>query len=53
MKTGVTPNENLYKVQLDVRGFEPGVYYYVIQGKCDNGEVVNFKSKKFIVKGMK
>jgi hypothetical protein len=53
MKTGATPDGKLYNVQLDVRGFEQGVYYYVIQGKCENGELINFKSKKFIVTGSK
>jgi hypothetical protein len=53
VKTGTTPNEKLYKVNLDVRGFPPGVYYYVIQGKAEHGELINFKSKKFIVKGSK
>jgi hypothetical protein len=53
IKTGDTPHDKLYKVMVDVRGFESGVYYYVIQGKTESGELINFKSKKFIVKGMK
>ncbi|HRU39768.1 MAG TPA: hypothetical protein P5511_07820, partial [Candidatus Goldiibacteriota bacterium] len=51
VETGETPNGKLYKVNIDIRDLKPGVYYYVIQGKDSSGELINFRSKKFIVKG--
>ncbi len=49
-KSSEMNSDNTCKVDLDVRSYDPGVYYYTIQGKTDSGELINFKSNKFIVK---
>ncbi len=49
-KTGWTPNDKLYRIKLDTGKYPSGVYFYTIQGKDDTGKIINFKSKKFIIK---
>ena len=48
--TGWTPNDKLYQIKLDTSKYPNGVYFYTIQGKDDTGKIINFKSKKFIIK---
>ncbi len=48
--TGWTPNDKLYQIRLDTSGYKPGTYFYTIQGRDDTGKIINFKSKKFIIK---
>ncbi len=47
---GDTPNEKLYQLKIDTSKYVPGVYYYVIQGKDTEGNKIDFKSKKFMIK---
>jgi hypothetical protein len=47
---GDTPNEKLYQLKIDTSKYVSGVYYYVIQGKDMEGNKIDFKSKKFMIK---
>jgi len=47
---GDTPNEKLYQLKIDTSRYAPGVYYYAIQGKDKDGNKIEFKSKKFMIK---
>jgi hypothetical protein len=47
--TGEAADGSAHKVHLDVSRYAPGIYYYVIQGKTQDGRLINYRSNKFIV----
>lgn len=50
VKIGETPNDKLYKINIDVLKYFPGIYFYKIQGTASDGSQIDYKSKKFMIR---
>ena len=49
-QTGYTSNDKLYQVRVDTSNYSPGMYFYVVQGRNEENNLINYKYKKFMIR---